>query len=432
MQESILYKEKTSTKEFLVSKSENKVFEVPDDCIDTSFLNVKFPDLLSGDGILLKWSEFTSCLEKFSVISVHTDSMPDSEICQQVLADIATIVNDICADRSGFWGLLEKNTFTLTIPDKNNAKAIKIAKKIRGDLSKIRPETVSIGIAHYPELSFEKDVIINNSVKALEHSYFFEGNSIVSFDAVSLNISGDKFYLEGKIDLAIKEFENAIKISPNNVNVRNSLGICYGIQNRAEDALEEFEEAINLDPNEVMAIHNAGLICSMVGDSSNALSYFLKADSFEHNLYEVKFHLGKHYFEENDIDKAADYLNSASQIKESSLAYYYIAECQFAKGSFKKAVKSCKKAVKLSPNNGQALSLLSELFFQIEENIDITITFARHSVAIEPDNGLFRKRLGKLLYVNKDNDEALEEFETASSLGEDVSEYIDELRLKSA
>lgn len=432
MQESSLYKDKSSTKDFLVSKSEGVVFEVPNDCVDTSFLNRKFKTLIPEELVPEKFSEYTKNLERFSVISVHPDSLPDSDICQHVLFDIATIINDIADLKGGFWGILNGNIFTLTLPHKNSANAIKIAKKIRTELTVVRDETVSIGIANFPELSFKKDIIIENSVKALEHSCFFQGNAIVSFDGVSLNISGDRYYQRGEIEKAIDEFENAIKLSPNNVNVRNSLGICYGIQNRLTDAFKEFEEAINLDPNEIMAIHNAGLICSIEGNSEKALQYFLKADTLGQNIFEVKFHIGKLYFECGNFKRSIKYLKDSIEMDGTPLAYYYIAESQFKTGEYNDAIINCKKAVKISPNYGKAISLLSELFFKIEENIEITILFAKHSVSLEPDNGLFRKRLGKLLYMNKDNQAALKEFEIASSLNEDVSEYIDQLRLKSA
>lgn len=427
-----LYKEKSSTNDFLVSKSDNTVCCEPGSCIDTEFLEEIYGSNIENEDTFDSVNRFIEELPFFNVVSLSFDSGLSDPECEKQLLDLASVIDKAVKSKGGIWWFQKEKIFSMVIPSNNKAAGIKTAKDIKAGLTEKRCETLSAGIASYPEIHFERYETVENSVKALEHSYFYEGDAIVSFDSVSLNISGDKYYQEGRIDEAVIEFENAIKLSSNYVNVRNSLGICYGIKSRLDEALKEFDEAISLDPNETMAIHNKGLIYSMKGESKKAKEYFKRADSLSPDIFEIKFHLGKLYFDEKNYDKSIEHLSEAVQLKESSMALYCLASSLSEKKQFEDAVKYCKKAVKLSPDMSDAISLLGELFFEIKENIDIVLLFAREAVLLDPENGLYRKRLGKILHSDKKSSEALMEFEEAQSLGEDVSEFINLLKLKSA
>ena len=109
-------------------------------------------------------------------------------------------------------------------------------------------------------MAYKKCEIINNARKAFDHATFFGANSLVAFDDVSLNISGDKFYEKGDIPAAINEFKLALALDPGNVNVHNSLGVCYGLQSDYDSAIAAFQKAMALDPGEYMALYNLGLV----------------------------------------------------------------------------------------------------------------------------------------------------------------------------
>ena len=91
------------------------------------------------------------------------------------------------------------------------------------------------------------------------------------FDGVSLNISGDKLYENGDLQGAIDEFKRALELDPSNVNVHNSLGVCYGLQSEYESAIEEFKKVASIDPGEYMAMFNLGLVHTLQGQPEEAL-----------------------------------------------------------------------------------------------------------------------------------------------------------------
>ncbi|MBW2565636.1 MAG: tetratricopeptide repeat protein [Deltaproteobacteria bacterium] len=90
------------------------------------------------------------------------------------------------------------------------------------------------------------------------------------------------------------------------------------------------------------------------------------------------------------------------------------------------ATKAYEKALKLNPTNAKGLSALGYLYGTIGENLEIAIVLCKESVKFDPDNGLYRRRLGKLYLQNEDHENALEQFKKAAELGEDCTDLIQE------
>ena len=97
------------------------------------------------------------------------------------------------------------------------------------------------------------------------------------------------------------------------------------------------------------------------------------------------------------------------------------------KGMLREAAKVYEKAIKGHPTDAKSLSALAHLYGALDENIEIAIVLARESAAIDPDNSLYRSRLGKLYFQNRELEKALEQFKKASELGEDCGESIAEV-----
>ena len=327
------------------------------------------------------------------------------------------------------WGVLDRDFFGCFFPEKDKSVCLKLAKKFKRILAEKRDETVTIGIASYPALNYKKDQVLENARKAFDHAQFFGPDSTVSFDAVSLNISGDKLYDKGDIKGAIEEFKMALLLDPSNVNVHNSLGVCHGVLGDYKKALKEFKSAISIDPDDIMALHNAGLACTLAGNNDKALEYFLQADRIDKDVFEVAFQTGKLYLENKQPDKGITYFEKAIKINpESGAAFSSMGDCFTSLSMVDKAVSAYKKAIKLNASDADSLSALGFLFDAQGENPDISILFCRQSVEISPENGLFRYRLGRLYQKANKIEAALEEFEAAKKMGYDSTQEIKQIR----
>ena len=251
------------------------------------------------------------------------------------------------------------------------------------------------------------------------------------FDAVSLNISGDKLFEKGEINGSIKEFQQALKMDPANINVHNSLGVCYGLLGEYDKAELEFKSTVKLDHAEVMAWYNMGFIQMLNGDRHKALDLFFKANAINQDVFEVNFQTGRLLMELNQPESGKKFLNRAAALEPASGAVYrYLGECYSQIGKFDAAVAAYKKAIKHNPSDAASLSAMGCLFAEQEENPDIALVFCQESIQLAPENGLFRYRLGQLYHRQNRLDDALEEFKQAQRLGKDASDLILEIEKK--
>jgi len=430
-----LVRRRSSTRQFLFSKTDPKIkkdrAEKPADAGPDKLTEI-FPAILTGSAFLDSALDALQPCRKFGAMIIRPDNFdtagptPENNQITTVLLAVAETLDAICQDAKGLWGRIEHDMLGCFFPGKNSLFGIKTAKQIRKKLAENRNETVSIGIAAYPAISFDKSRIIENAYKALDHAAFFGPDSSVSFDAVSMNISADKLYSEGDIDGAIEELKLALQLDPSNVNLYNSLGVCYGVQGVYEKAREAFTTAIQLDAGEVMAIYNIGLVNLLEGDQKKALERFLEAGSIGEDVFEILFQTGKLYLDMGNPEEGRNYLQKAVELMPASgPAFRHLGECYQATGTLDKAAGAYQKAIKLNPNDAAALSALGHLFDTLGENFDIALMFCRQSIEISPDNGLFRHRLGTLYLKQNRFEEALQAFKKAKKLGHDSSELIE-------
>lgn len=432
-----LYGDRTSTLEFMLNKTEAKPVEDETgvaEFIGQDELSAAFPDMLTGAAFIDHALSAIDASSQFSVMVVRIDQPAERneetghDFELDACMDLAEVIDAACGSENGMWGRLENEMFGCFFNGKSAARCLELAATIREHLAKKRKETVSVGIAAYPTVNFGRDRILDNARKALGHAEFFGPDSTVSFDAVSLNISGDKLYQNGDIKAAIREFTTALTLDPSNVNVRNSLGVCYGILGDHDKAIEEFEAAVWLDPEEVMPVYNIGLANLLEGNREKALEYFHQADGLVEDVFEVAFQIGRLCVEMAQPEKAKKFLEKATLLKpESGVALRYLGECFLAMNMTDEAASAYKKSVRQNPNDAEALSALGHLFEIQGENPEIAVMFCRQSVEISPDNGLFRHRLGRLYLKGDKLEDALTEFKKASSLGFDSIQYIEEI-----
>ena len=434
--ESLLCK-RSLTGQFLFSKTsseheDDKPAGLPDDFDE---LVKAFPDIRIGDSFVDQSLAGLKSSPTFGAMVISIDKLKHKkkdvsgkESTNNVRLDIAGAIGRICKIENGMWGVIDHDFFGCFFPEKSKSACLKLAEKFKGKLAQKRDETVTIGIASYPALNFKKHQILENARKAFDHAQFFGPDSTVSFDAVSLNISGDKLYDKGDIKGAIKEFKMALLLDPSNVNVHNSLGVCHGVLGNYKKALNEFKSVISLEPEDIMALHNAGLTCTLTDSKNKALEYFLRADSIDKDVFEVAFQTGKLYLEIKQPDKGMEYLEKAIKLKpESGPAFSSMGDCFTSIGMIDKAVSAYKKAIKLNANDADSLSALGLLFDAQGENLDISTLFCRQSVEISPENGLFRHRLGRLYKKANKIEAALEEFEAAKKMGYDSTQEIKQI-----
>lgn len=404
-----------------------------DELVGTNALREEFPDLPTPERFPEVFESFAKNNDRFAVLIVRIDDFVTiferlgENITANLLVRVGRILESISRTFGMMWGRLRHEEFACFFQDVDEAKAVELAKEIRNRVQVAGEETVSIGLAVYPFWPFDKITVLDNAQKALDHAAFFGPNTVTPFDAVSLNISADKLYQYGDIDGAIEEFKKALAVDPENVNVHNSLGVCYGVQGESDLAIDAFETAIRLDPTDVMATFNLGLAHIKQGDREKALELFLEALELDEDNPEVAYQIGVCHREKGDTDLAIGYLEKAAgNSPKGAHVFRALGECYLAKEMHREATKAYEKVIKLNPTDAKSLSTLGYLYGVIGENLEIAIVLCRESTKIDPDNSLYRYRLGKLYQQDRDYENAIKELKMAVDLGEDCADLIRE------
>jgi tetratricopeptide (TPR) repeat protein len=132
-----------------------------------------------------------------------------------------------------------------------------------------------VGISQYTDEKNNKrnnyplELIINNLVVP-EH--------LDSITKSGIYLRSGIFYLySNDHNRAIIEFDNAIKINPNDPKAYNNKGSALSEIARQEEAIQEFDKAIERDPNYAVAYYNKGLALGKLGRQEEAIQEFDKA-----------------------------------------------------------------------------------------------------------------------------------------------------------
>jgi len=259
-------------------------------------------------------------------------------------------------------------------------------------------QTISVGLAVHPCGSFAPSESLSNAQKALDHASFFGHGSRVAFDAVTLNISGDRLYEAGDVDGAVSEYKQALELAPDEVNVLNSLGVCYGCQGRLEEALSCFARVNALEPENLMAHFNQGYALAMADRNGAALASFRRAAEIGPENFEVLFQQGKTALAVGVVEEAVSSLERAASLGDHrGVVHRYLGEALLSAGRHEDALRAFQAAVRADPRDASSMSQLSVLFLDRGTDTEVALSLARQSVALDPTQTLFTERLARAL-----------------------------------
>jgi len=298
-------------------------------------------------------------------------------------------------NKRGIWESLNNTSFVIAFWDyKNDEKASKLIISLKEKISIVLKTNILIGIAKFPYHDFTKSQILGNALKAIDHAAFFGPDTLIHFDATSINISGDRLYQLNKCKQAITEYQKGLEMEPDNINLINSLGVCFGITGKLEKAKLEFEKAIKIHPNELMVIYNIGLLYQIEKDFDKAIVYLRKAHGIDSCVFEVELLLGSLLVKRGHPKLAMPHLTTAGKINGASgLAFRIKGEIYLNDNLSKKAALEFNKAIKINPGDAVSLSGYARSLELQNKNLSIARSFAENSIHLEPYNKLFQKRL---------------------------------------
>jgi len=278
-----------------------------------------------------------------------------------------------------------------------------------------REVAISIGVAAWPCLDFSKSDIPANCLKALLHCSFLAPGSVVFFDHLSLNISGDFYFEEGDYRAAIREYRRGLHLQPGDVNLINSLGVALVEVNQERRAVDCFQDVLRKDPDNYMALMNLGHVQQTLGRKEIALDCFERAYRVlakeDEAGQELFLPLGRLYAEFGDHDKAAsifEHWRTRPGSEKEFILFRLLGHCYQESGRPEEAIRACQRALQLFPQDSISLSTLGLLYVEQGEGSEVGLSLCNKALELDNFNPDHWCRLSRALLHIGNRDQALE------------------------
>ncbi|MCD7878957.1 MAG: tetratricopeptide repeat protein, partial [Candidatus Gastranaerophilales bacterium] len=154
-------------------------------------------------------------------------------------------------------------------------------------------------------------------------------------------------------------------------------------KNDFDKAEEIYKALLEVNPDDVNIINLYGMLCLSKNRADEAVSFFSRALILKKLPY-IASNLAKAFYIKNDFDNALKFYKQALEFGESDDIYYSMAITYKQLKRYKDAILCYNRALKLNPNNYNALYNLSILYSEkkdIQKAIDTAIkcTFVKDS-----------------------------------------------------
>lgn len=282
----------------------------------------------------------------------------------------------------------------LIFPDKSQDAVVGSVEAVIDDARKrFGEECFVAGVASWPQLDCTKLEVFANCRKAQRHASFLGGGSVVFFDHLSLNISGDAFFDEGDYRAALHEYRRGLRLKPNDVNLINSQGVALVECNRLRAAARCFQDVLSLEPENYMALVNLGRVRQSLGQQAGALDCFEQA----YAAYADDLAAGQELFlplgwlllvagqSKQAITVLSRYLERSGHDHEY-LPYRLLGLGYLEQGQADKAIQACQQALRLLPHDSIALSVLGLLYVEQGEGSELGLSLCGKALALDNFN----------------------------------------------
>jgi tetratricopeptide (TPR) repeat protein len=164
--------------------------------------------------------------------------------------------------------------------------------------------------------------------------------------------------------------EEALKMDPENVEVRYHLGRVRYQQNQFDRAIAAFEEVLKRDPGNVKAEANLGLCFEGLNQMEPAIAAYRKAIEWDKSSLvhseQPYLNLGILLGKSNRSEEAIPLLTRASEINpKSSQIRYELGKAYFDISRLQDAQAATQEAVRLNPKDSTAHYLLGRIYHRL-------------------------------------------------------------------
>ena len=191
---------------------------------------------------------------------------------------------------------------------------------------------------------------------------------MVTGDANTYYLAGNALAERGELEEAIGQYQQALRIDPNYLEVHNALGANYQRLGQPQMALEHYQKALEIRPSFAPAQSNLGAFYLSQGKTEEAARHFEAAIRSNPRYYKARNNLGVLLLNQGKLPQAAEQfravLNTNPQLAE---AHFNLGRVMLRQGESDQAVQHFQEALQLDPRYGPAHTSLGLEFARRRE-----------------------------------------------------------------
>jgi len=166
----------------------------------------------------------------------------------------------------------------------------------------------------------------------------------------SLNNAID-LHQKGLLNNAQEQYENIIKIDPNNSQAIHLLGVIFFQKKNYIKSIKLIKKSININPNNFSAYNNLGNVFRELKKYSDAIKNYNKAIEINPNYTGCLYNIAKTYAASSNNNLALNFYEKTITSNANFLdAYYDYAELLENLGKFNESLKNYYKLLRLNPD----------------------------------------------------------------------------------
>ncbi len=232
---------------------------------------------------------------------------------------------------------------------------------------------------------------------------------------------GNAFVNMGRIDEAIKQYQEALAINPGYAAAHVNLGNAFLQKGEVDDAISHYERALQIKPGEAEMHYNLGNAFLQKGSVDDAITQYQEALAIKPGYADAEVNLGNAFLQKGSVDDAISHYERALQIRpDFAQARHNLGLALSRKGRADDAIIQFQQALQFSPDYVDAHVDLGNVLLQ-KGRVEEAMAHFQQALQIAPADPWLRNNLAWFLATSaeaslRNGNKAVELAERANQL----------------
>ncbi|MEW6545205.1 MAG: tetratricopeptide repeat protein [Nitrospirota bacterium] len=229
------------------------------------------------------------------------------------------------------------------------------------------------------------------------------------------DMRGHAYALKKQYDLAVADYDEAIRLDPNLERAVFGRGSAYFYKRQYERAIADFSRAIRLKPDKPESFHNRGTAYFNLEQLDPAIADFDQALRLAPDKADSWAYRGRAYFHKKDYDRAIADLDQAIRLNPKDAASLtFRGKAYFGKKELERANEDFTQAIRLDPKHADAYAGRAGVSYR-RNDYDQALQDLDEAIRLNPEEAWYLSKRSQVLRKKEQHDAALEEKSRAAA-----------------